>query len=130
MAITPTSATIKLGTLLSQIRRGQICVNRTYQRSGEIWPSRAKSFLVETVLLKMPIPRVLLHVISQPNVRHRYDIIDGQQRCTILEQFRDGQFALTGAVDNASFQGKHFADLSAKQQAAFNSVTDAITTPE
>lgn len=121
MAITPTSETMALGQLISQMKSGKIRVNSAYQRSGEIWPPRAKSFLVETVLLKMPIPRVLLHTISTPRPPHESDIIDGQQRCTILRHFREGRFALTAAVDQAIFQGKRFADLTSRQRETFNS---------
>src|SRR4026207_1058976 len=102
MAIVPASDSVALEEFISQMRAGSIRVNRTYQRSGGIWPARAKSFLVETVLLQMPIPRVLLHVVNSTES----DIIDGQQRCTILRQFREGRFALTGVVDHAVFQGK------------------------
>src|SRR5437867_3014556 len=120
MAITPVSSTIKLGELISKLQGRHIRVNRTYQRSGGIWPPRAKSFLVETVLLGMPIPRVLLHDFAPPRPPHETDIIDGQQRCTILRQFREGSFALTSAVEHSVFDGKRFADLSSTQREFFN----------
>jgi hypothetical protein len=116
MAIVPASDSVALEEFISQMRAGSIRVNRTYQRSGGIWPARAKSFLVETVLLQMPIPRVLLHVVNSTES----DIIDGQQRCTILRQFREGRFALTGVVDHAVFQGKRFSELTVKQRERFN----------
>jgi len=121
MAITPTSGTMTLGKLISRLQAGGIRINRAYQRSGGIWPPRAKSFLVETVLLNMPIPRVLLHDLDPPRPPHEADIIDGQQRCTTLRQFREGRFPLTSAVDHALFHGKRFTELTAKHRAAFDS---------
>src|SRR6267142_6281407 len=101
MAITPTSDVMPLVELVLGIQSGWIQINPEYQRSGQIWPLRAKSFLVETVLLEMPIPRVLLHVIDPPPQHpHEIDIIDGQQRCTVLAEFRSGGFALSNDIDD------------------------------
>src|SRR5207249_1531435 len=75
--IAPTSNVMRLEDLISGIQGGRIRINQEYQRSGQIWPARAKSFLVATVLLGMPIPRVLLHVIDpKPEPPHQLDIID------------------------------------------------------
>src|SRR5882672_12811855 len=100
MSIKPTHATLTLKSLLDHLDGEEIRVNPKYQRSGQIWPARAKSFLVETVLLGMPIPRVLLHKVDSPTPPHHSDIIDGQQRCTILKEFRQNGFTLTEDVDN------------------------------
>ena len=119
--ISPTSDVIRLEDLISQIQSGVIRINEEYQRSGQIWPARAKSFLVETVLLAMPIPRVLLHVIApRPQAPHETDIIDGQQRCTVLAEFRSGGFALTADIDDANNHGKWFSQLTTRQKARFN----------
>ena len=127
MPVTATNDAMRLDDLISQITTGAIQINRTYQRSGQIWPARAKSFLVETVLLGMPIPRVLLHDIGPAQSTQQREIIDGQQRCTILTEFRSGGFALTSAVDDANnLQGKRFGDLTSRQQAAFNSYSVLI----
>jgi len=67
----------------------------------------------------MPIPRVLLHVADRPKVPDQSEIIDGQQRCTILAQFRADGFALTSAVDDSSLQGKRYSDLSHRQKVRF-----------
>ncbi len=118
--ITPDSDQIELGTLISQIQGGDIRINASYQRSGQIWPARAKSFLVETVLLRMPIPRILLHVIDPPNPHHS-DIIDGQQRCSILSDFRNDGFALTADIETSNNFGKRFSELTPSQQETFRS---------
>lgn len=120
MSIEPKQTTIRLKTLLNQMDKEQIRVDSTYQRSGKIWPGRAKSFLVETILLGMPIPRVLLHKIASPTPAHHTDIIDGQQRCTILHEYRRGDFALTDHVDTRGLRGKLYAELPARLRAAFD----------
>ena len=38
-----------------------IVVNRDYQRQAGVWPSDAQSFLVETILLGYPVPKLTLY---------------------------------------------------------------------
>jgi hypothetical protein len=45
------------------MRRKEIIVNREYQRSDEVWPPAARSFLIETILLGYPIPKLSLYQI-------------------------------------------------------------------
>src|SRR5258705_6718665 len=121
MVMVPSSITMPLSALIANIQSNRIRINPDYQRSGEIWPSHEKSFLVETVLLNMPIPRVLLHVLRPPGSVHESDIIDGQQRCTILREFRGGGFALSSAVDHKIFEGRGYDQLTQRQRDTFDS---------
>lgn len=120
MSIKPKSKARNLKELLGQLDRGEIKVNARYQRSGEIWPARAKSFLVETVLRGMPVPRVLLHKLSKETPPHHSDIIDGQQRCSILGEYRKDGFALSGDLDNEGLLGKVFSELPSRLRQAFD----------
>src|SRR3989344_5680463 len=120
MLIKPSQNSLALNSLIDQIKEKKIRINPKYQRSGQIWPARAKSFLVETVLLGMPIPRVLLHKVDPPTPPHHSDIIDGQQRCTILREYRDNSFALTADVDDENLHGKYFNQLTQKQRETFD----------
>jgi hypothetical protein len=117
-----------LKELLDEVDAEGIRPNPRYQRSGGIWPARAKSFLVETVLLEMPIPRVLLHRIDTPLPPHHTDIIDGQQRCTILADYRNDRFALTADVDDERLYGKKFSDLSPSMRTRFENYSVPIDT--
>src|SRR4051812_16010994 len=110
MPVKPTQHTRRLKTLLNELDAGKIRVDSTYQRSGKIWPAHAKSFLVETILRGMPIPRVLLHKIGQAADDHQADIIDGQQRCSILLEYRQNEFSLTDHVDAKALRGKTYAE--------------------
>jgi hypothetical protein len=121
MAITSRTDQIRLDVLIDRLQAGVVRINQRYQRSGQIWPGRAKSFLVETVIRGMPIPRVLLHDVPNPTAPHQSDIIDGQQRCTILADYKNNRFSLTADVDGERLHGKKYSDLSAHDQAAFDS---------
>lgn len=74
-----------------QMERGDITVNRDYQRSPEVWPFQAQSYLVETMLLGFPIPKLTLY--QRTDLRSRTtlkEIVDGQQRSlAILDFFQD-----------------------------------------
>src|SRR5688500_7905571 len=111
MAITPTSDTITVLDLVTKMGAGEIQVNPRYQRSGKLWPAKAKSFLIETVLLGMPVPRILLHELSRPVSLHNMDIIDGQQRCSVLFDYRQDKFALTSIVDTEGIRSARFSQL-------------------
>jgi len=126
MPISPDQKSFTLNSLIDQLTDKKIRINPKYQRSGQIWPARAKSFLVETVLLGMPIPRVLLHKVDSPTPPHHSDIIDGQQRCTILKEYRDNGFALTGDVDTDNLHGKYFRDLTPRYRDLFDKYTVLI----
>lgn len=119
MPIEPAPDQIRLAELVDQLDRRIIRVNPTYQRSGKIWPARAKSFLVETVLLGMPIPHVLLHDLQAAAADYASDIIDGQQRCSILAAFHRNEFALTTDVDDDGLHGRRYDDLTPRQKASF-----------
>lgn len=116
----PISDRRKLANLIAGIEAKTTFINPKYQRSGEAWPRKAKSFLVETILLEMPIPPVLLHKLTQARGTVEEDIIDGQQRCEALQQFKDGKFALTKNIDTKRWRGKRWDDLSDENQATFN----------
>jgi hypothetical protein len=115
----PTADERTLGELIAGIQARTTFINPKYQRSGEAWPRKAKSFLVETILLGMPIPPVLLHKLTQARGTVKEDIIDGQQRCEALQQFREGKFALTKNIDTKRWRGKRWKDLSLEIQGDF-----------
>lgn len=73
------------------MERNEIRVNHDYQRSPRVWPSAAKSFLIETILLGYPMPKLSLHQITDLKTRKTTkEIVDGQQRSmTILEFYQD-----------------------------------------
>jgi len=49
MQVIPTTYTIV--EYCEQMKANQIIVNRDYQRSNQVWPPRARSYLIETIRL-------------------------------------------------------------------------------
>src|SRR5258708_34323760 len=72
--------------------RNEIRVNAEYQRSNKVWPTAARSFLIETILLGYPIPKLFLNKITDVRSRRSYkEIVDGQTRRKPIKDFFDTQ---------------------------------------
>jgi len=71
-------------TVVSQLERGNIELNPQFQRR-DAWNVRAKSRFIESVILGLPIPQIVL--AEKVNQRGRYIVLDGKQRLLSLLQF-------------------------------------------
>lgn len=71
-------------TILSQLRRGNINLNPRFQRR-EVWSVAKKSAFIESILLNLPIPQIVLaERRDEPNT---FIVLDGKQRLLALRQF-------------------------------------------
>ncbi|HEX2765412.1 MAG TPA: DUF262 domain-containing protein [Candidatus Limnocylindria bacterium] len=92
--------------------RDEVRVNPEYQRSDQVWPRTAQSFLVETILLGFPIPKLFLH--QQTDLRTGglvKEIVDGQQRTRAIVDYFNNEYALTGNISLEEAKGLRFAEL-------------------
>ncbi len=71
-------------TILSQLRRGNIELNPRFQRR-DAWNTARKSRFIESVILGLPIPQIVL--AEKRDQRGRYIVLDGKQRLLSLLQF-------------------------------------------
>src|SRR5262245_51394389 len=98
----------------------EIVVNPEYQRSDKVWPDTAKSFLIETILLGFPIPKLSLHqkvdLKSRKTVK---EIVDGQQRSRAILDFYQGALRLSRSLDTLSAVGRTYEELEEEQKASF-----------
>jgi hypothetical protein len=98
----------------------EFMVDRRYQRSDRVWPSAAQSFLIETILLNFPVPKMSIHQKLDVEARKVVkNIVDGQQRSKAILDFYEGKLRLGRANISDDFAGKMFADLDDQQQAQF-----------
>lgn len=58
MQIVSTNMTV--AEYCQSIDRKALQVNTTYQRSNKVWPLAAQSFLIESILLGFPVPKISL----------------------------------------------------------------------
>lgn len=71
-------------TLLQQIIDGNIDLSPNFQRR-DAWPPRNKSRFIESVMLQLPIPQIVL--AERKEQRGTYIVLDGKQRLLTLAQF-------------------------------------------
>ena len=62
-----------------------------YQRRAR-WDIKMQSRLIESFLINIPVPPIILYEIDY----NSYEVMDGQQRITAIQDFYSNKFALTG----------------------------------
>lgn len=102
------------------MERGEIIVNREYQRSTKIWPIAAQSYLIESILLGYPIPKLTLRQVTDIKTRESFrEIVDGQQRSEAIRDFFNDRLRLSDKVDTEDFRGRLLSELDDAYQGRF-----------
>jgi len=96
---------------------GSLVISPKFQRRG-VWSRAAKSYLIDTLLLGLPVPPIYLRVTqSKEKKKIIREVVDGQQRVsTVLEYIQDS-FPLYKNIESDCV-GKYFSELTAQQQDA------------
>lgn len=94
-----------------------------------VWTPKQKCYLIETILLNLPIPEIYVQRSVTADGEETFAIVDGQQRVRSVLQFigsetdEDEQdfngFALDKLDSTSEWLGRTFADLSDEQRKAF-----------
>lgn len=101
--------------IMARIRGGssEIDLMPDFQRRAGIWDETRKSRLIESLLLRIPLP--VFYVASNQN--ERWSVVDGLQRITTLKEFiHDKSLLLTNLEFLSKLNGKRFDDLSRQMQ--------------
>lgn len=100
-------------TLVSQIKKGRIELSPEFQRR-EAWTLKAKSLLIESIILNFPIPAITLAERDG-----RFIVVDGKQRLTTIAQYlgempgtRYNGFKLSGLAQLKNLNGQNYLDLA------------------
>lgn len=118
MIIQPTNYTI--ADYCAAMIRKEIVVNRDYQRSDKVWPPSARSFLIETILLKYPMPKLSLYQVTDVKSRKTHkEIVDGQQRSQTMLDFFNDQLRIAKSTEIPEARGKLYSQLDAELQHQF-----------
>lgn len=78
--------------MLELMEQNLIELNPGYQRRRVWKDNKRKSLLIESLMLRIPIPAFYFY----ENEDGKYQVIDGQQRLTTIKEFVYGEFRLTG----------------------------------
>ncbi len=95
-------------TLNGQINKGNIDLQPGFQRR-EAWDTTRKSRLIESVIVGMPIPNIVL--AENKKHRGRFIVIDGKQRLLAINDFLGDKFPLRGLDIREDLNGRTFAQL-------------------
>lgn len=104
------SKTISL--LSTRIEHGEIDLAPEFQRLARIWDNGRKSRLIESILLRIPLP--VFYVAS--DLQETWAVVDGLQRLTTIHDFMKGEFALSGLEYLVQFDTNRFAALPRNMQ--------------
>ena len=110
MNTVPTNFTV--ADYCQAMQRGEIIINRDYQRSDHVWPPAARSFLIETVLLGFPMPKFSLYQITDLKSKKTYkEIVDGQQRSMAIRDFYEDKLRLSSSLETSDAAGRIYSEL-------------------
>jgi hypothetical protein len=117
-----------LGWLKDRYLEGSLEIRPPYQRRP-VWTVRQKSNLIESILLKFPVPEIYIHTTTDENGRATYAVVDGQQRVRAILQFigldkdegeaEDNGFSLEELSAESTWRNIAFNDLTPDQKKAF-----------
>ncbi len=94
----------------------QVCVHRwstlalrpPYQR-GLVWSETDKQRLIDSILRHFSIGKIFWREVIQSTGESSYEVVDGQQRLTSIQEFRQDRFPLSSA--SSDLAGKKFTEL-------------------
>lgn len=97
--------------MLELMDQNLIELNPGYQRHYVWKENKRKSLLIESLMLRIPIPAFYFY----ENEDGIYQVIDGQQRLNTIKEFVDGKFALSGLEYlGEQYNKKRFKDIDIK----------------
>jgi len=116
--------TLQISDIIQWYRNKELVINETFQRYS-VWTPQAKTFLIDTILHELPIPKMFLRTILDPNRQTSLrEIVDGQQRIRSIIEFADNKFRLSKRSED--FQGLNYNDLDDEHKEAFLGYTLTI----
>lgn len=109
-------------------REGTLVIKPPYQRKP-VWAVRQKCYLIESILMGLPVPEIYIQQTTSPDGETTYAIVDGQQRIRSVLQFVGSEadpeeqeynkFALDKIDANSPWRNITFAELSDDNKSKF-----------
>ena len=98
---------------------GTLHISPKFQRRN-VWSRAAQSFLIDTLLLGLPVPPIYLRIVQDASRRSMIrEVVDGQQRISAVLDYLQDKYPLSKNIKSVS-TGKRFSELT-------NNEKDAIT---
>lgn len=90
--------------LMERLENDEIDLEPEYQRHGNLWSMDQQSRLIESMMLKIPIPAFYFNAANE----EKWGVIDGLQRLTVLKNFLVGQSDEDGKRKKEKFIGLQY----------------------
>lgn len=90
----------------SMLESGDYKRNPEYQRRKR-WDNGKKSRLIESFIINVPLPPIFLYEYEYS----KYEVMDGLQRLTAIDDFYNNRFKLEGLEYWKELEGKKYSDL-------------------
>ena len=98
--------------IVSRIDHDEIDLAPEFQRMAGIWKDRQKSRLIESLLLRIPIP--VFYVAADKN--EAWSVVDGVQRTSTIYGYVKGDFSLTQLEYLTKLEGRSYDQLPRPMQ--------------
>jgi len=108
------SKKFSVSSALKKTRNGSLDLDPEYQR-GAVWGKPRKALLVDSMLRGYDLPKIYLR--ETPNKGESYEVVDGVQRLTSMDDFARGEFSLP---KNSDFGGFRYHQLPEEIQEKFD----------
>jgi hypothetical protein len=105
--------------LVKRIDRGEIDLAPEFQRRARLWKLFKKSQLIESLLLRIPLP--VFYVAA--DVDDFWSVVDGLQRLTTIHDFIKDAFRLSGLEYLHQLEGDSFSSLPRQMQRRIEETT-------
>ena len=103
---------IVVDQLVSRIGHDEIDLAPDFQRIAGIWDNKRKSRLIESLLLRIPIP--VFYVAADEN--ERWSVVDGLQRTSTIHAYVTGGYGLTQLEYLTKLDEYYYNDLPRSMQ--------------
>jgi hypothetical protein len=109
--------------VFDEFLKDNLYVDESFQRHY-VWTNKDKVSLIETILLRYPIPEIYLWTkeTNPDSSENKFSIVDGQQRIRTIRQFIEGNLILTEPgleFKEANYKRKRFQDLNDQERSSF-----------
>ncbi|ARI81518.1 hypothetical protein C789_2200 [Microcystis aeruginosa FACHB-905 = DIANCHI905] len=106
----------KLPSFADSLKKPNYMEKRPFYQRRDRWDAQKQSRLIESFLMNIPVPPLILYETSY----NSYEVMDGQQRITAIDNFYNNKLELTGLEIWPELEGRTYESLPAKIKDGIN----------
>lgn len=106
----------KLPNFVDALKRNNYMEVRPFYQRRSRWDEERQSKLIESFIINIPVPPVFLY----EKAYNAYEVMDGQQRITAIDDFYNNRFSLQGLDLWPELNGMKYSDLPNKIRAGLD----------